>query len=100
MPGIALTPKQEQTKKIIVELLGKLLQWEQRSKDEVNSLLDQLAEEAHQLHMELKEEGQEPKHSAMVLANRSQIKPTEKEFYRHMHAAESLLIFLEEGGGK
>jgi len=97
MTGIALTPTQKELKEKIEVLLEKLLQWGQHSKEEIDAWLDQLADHAHDLHMQLKTEGQEPKHSPSLMVKRD-CKPDEKEFYRYMQAAESLLQFLEEGG--
>jgi len=97
MTGIALTPGQIELKKRIESLLDQLIQWNHHSHQDIESWLDQLSEAAQDLHSQLKAEGQEPKHKPHVLAKRG-LKPNEKDFYRHMHAAESLLIFLEEGG--
>jgi len=97
MTAIALTPGQIELKKTIENLLDYLIQWNNHSPQKIETWLDQLSETAQTLHAQLKAEGQEPKHKPHVIAKRG-LKPDDKDFYRHMHAAESLLIFIEEGG--
>jgi hypothetical protein len=56
--------------------------------------MKRLGEIAHQLHMSLKANGQEPKHTKIMVQNRG-FKPTAPEFYAHVHPVEDLLGFLE-----
>ena len=97
MVAIALTPKQEAKRDHIVEILDRLMQWADASSDEIDRWMDELADEAYGLHLELKEEGQEPTYAPTVLAKRG-MKADSKAFYRNMYAVESLLTFLEKGG--
>ena len=45
---------------------------------------------AHELHMSLRARGLEPKHSKQMLRNRG-VKPTNMEFYFHVHSVEDLI---------
>lgn len=60
------------------------------SKEEI----DNLADVAKQLHMLLAARGHEPKHHKYMLQNRS-VAPTHPDFYKHVHAVEDLLRFID-----
>lgn len=96
MPGIALTPEQEKMKQEIIATLNQLIQWDNLLQEEVNRLLDVLADTCFALHVALQTEGQEPRYGQFVSMQRG-MKPGNREFYRHMYAAEALLEFLEKG---
>lgn len=96
MPAIALTPDQEAIKKEIIATLNQLIQWDNLLDEEVNRLLDVLADHCFALHDALAKEGQEPRYGQFVSMQRG-MKPGNREFYRHMYAAEALLEFLEKG---
>jgi integron cassette protein len=49
---------------------------------------------AHELHMSLRKNGHEPKHTKIMISNR-RLKPTDPGFYEHIHPIEDLLGFLE-----
>ncbi len=54
-----------------------------------------MGEMAHQLHLELKQRGNEPKHHAYMIENRG-LSPDHDEFYMHVHPVEDLLAFIDD----
>lgn len=95
MPGIKLSDDQEKVVQELEALLAKLKNWEDYDRKDVARWHDELAKKAHDLHIELKAAGAEPKHHRRMIANRG-MPPTEMEFYRHIHPVEDLLAFLHD----
>lgn len=58
-------------------------------------LIDVMGSKAHELHMQLKARGLEPKHHGYMIENRG-VRPDDPEFYEHVHPVEDLLAFLED----
>ncbi len=63
--------------------------------DSINSKIKVLGKKAHQLHLKLKESGNEPKHHKYMYQNRS-VSPDTAEFYEHIHPVEDLLKFIDD----
>jgi hypothetical protein len=55
----------------------------------------EMAKLAHELHMELKNRGIEPKHHKYMLENRG-VPVEDIEFYNHIHPVEDLIAFIED----
>jgi hypothetical protein len=95
MSAAPLTNEQKVLVAEIAELILRLKQWETHKKADVRRWQDDVAKKAHQLHMELKAAGVEPKHHRYMIENRG-VPPTDPEFYRHIHPAEDLLKFVQD----
>ena len=59
------------------------------------SLLDDMAQKAHELHMSLKKSGNEPVHHVYMLKNR-EVSSDNKDFYRHIQPVQDLLAFIKD----
>lgn len=98
MTRINLNEEQEKLKITLDEYLNKLkedLESEVLSPQERSENYDEMANVAHQLHMSLKELGNEPVHHRYMINNRG-MEPSNKHFYRHIHPVEDLLAFIED----
>jgi hypothetical protein len=93
MAGINLSEHQKGLVAKIAELVAKLKQWQDYDQRDVARWHDDLAEAAHELHVELMATGNEPRHHRYMLRNRG-VPPTDPAFYRHIHPAEDLLAFI------
>ncbi len=58
-----------------------------------NRIVAELAVKAHNLHLQLKKTGHEPRFRQFMYENRG-VSPDTVEFYNHVHALEDLLLFL------
>lgn len=65
------------------------------SDEDANSLYDEMAKKAHELHMSLKDSGHEPKHHKYMIENR-RCTPDDVRFYRHVHPVQDLLAFIDD----
>jgi len=101
MSGIPLTPEQEQLRNSLYEEYRAYMgeypnryhrDMPQNKMDEKEARMKELA---HQLHLQLKESGYEPKHNKNVLRNRG-VPPEDPKFYAHHHAVEDLLKLIED----
>ena len=90
---INLTREEESTAKEIRERMAVVLA-KLRSDALDPSEIDSMGDLATTLHSLLKKRGKEPKHHKFMLENRG-VPVTHPEFYRHIHAVEDLLGFLE-----
>lgn len=63
--------------------------------DNINSKIKALGKKAHELHIELKKTGNEPKHHKYMYENRV-VSPETPEFYEHIHPVEDLLKFIDD----
>jgi len=100
MPPVELTADQEKLRDRIQADLSRIYELSrdrggQGKPDEMSALFDQMAGNAHALHVELRDAGQEPVHHAYMLKNRG-VPPDTVEFYRHVHPVEDLLKFLQD----
>lgn len=64
------------------------------SDEDASRLYDEMAKKAHELHMSLKDSGNEPKHHKYMIENRG-CKPEDERFYEHVHPVQDLLAFIE-----
>lgn len=60
-----------------------------------SKLIDEMGGKAHELHMLLKERGQEPRHHGYMIENRD-MTADDPQFYMHVHPVEDLLAFLDD----
>ena len=91
--GIQLTPEQEQLRDETKTLLNYILaNIENDTSEEFINKYEEMAQKAHQLHMSLKESGNNPKHHRYMYENR-EAPPDDVEFYRHVHPVEDLIAF-------
>ena len=56
--------------------------------------IKELGKKAHELHIQLKNAGNEPKHHKYMYENRG-VSPDTPEFYEHIHPIEDLLKFID-----
>lgn len=98
MSRLILAPDQQSLKDQVKEdwkwIINSSKENSRVDKQEFTSHLEGMAQKAHQLHVSLKEGGNEPRHNKYVLKNRG-FKPDEPEFYKHVHAVEDLLKFID-----
>ncbi|MDP8239848.1 MAG: hypothetical protein P9X24_12225 [Candidatus Hatepunaea meridiana] len=96
MSKVELTPEQEKLRDDIKTDIDKALDMiDRRETRGITNLVNEMAKKAHQLHIELKDAGNEPVHNKYILKNRG-VDPTDLEFYNHIHPVEDLLAFLED----
>lgn len=62
--------------------------------EEVLLMIEEMGKNAHTLHMSLKKRRKEPKHHKYMIENRG-VKPTNPQFYMHIHPVEDLLSYIE-----
>lgn len=62
---------------------------------EVQDLIKEMGNNAHELHMSLKNNDHEPHHHEYMLKNRG-VKPEDPQFYMHVHPVEDLLKFIDD----
>lgn len=62
--------------------------------NEVQKLIKEIGDYAHQLHMSLKERGHKPIHHAYMITNRG-LQPDDPQFYTHVHPVEDLLGYIK-----
>jgi hypothetical protein len=62
---------------------------------EVQDLIEEMGNNAHELHMSLKNNGHEPQHHKYMLENRA-VEPEKPQFYMHVHPVEDLLKFIDD----
>lgn len=65
------------------------------SNDDLNKKITKASEYAHELHMQLKKRGHEPKHHNYMIINR-EMNITDPKFYNHFHPLEDLLKFISD----
>lgn len=97
MDRIELTPEQMELKNYIEERLSKLKDDVYGTKipyDETLKLLGEMGDAAHQLHMSLKKQGNEPVHHRYMIQNRG-ISSEHIDFYKHIHPTEDLLAYID-----
>lgn len=63
--------------------------------EDIGTLIQEMGEKAHKLHLGLKANGHEPKHHSYMTENRGLPRDHEK-FYMHVHPVEDLLAFIED----
>jgi hypothetical protein len=97
---VNLTAEQKVLKDRLYEMNQKL--WEilkDRRKptdyEAMQPLYHEMAETAHELHMSLKDSGNEPKHHKYMLENRG-VPVEDIEFYNHIHPVDDLLKFIDD----
>ena len=92
---ITLTPAENLLRTKIVELMEKIRQAssEAASRKNVYNWIYEAGDLAHQLHISLKNHGQEPKHHDYMIKNRG-VQPDNKDFYIHLHPIEDLLKII------
>ncbi len=66
-----------------------------RMDKEVQRLIEKMGNNAHELHMSLKNHNHEPQHHEYMLKNRG-VKPEDPQFYMHVHPVEDLLKFIAD----
>lgn len=66
-----------------------------RIDNEVQDLIEKMGKNAHELHMSLKNNGNEPHHHEYMLENR-EVEPEDPQFYMHVHPVEDLLKFIDD----
>ncbi|MGE6611885.1 hypothetical protein ACQKFG_15295 [Peribacillus sp. NPDC076916] len=93
---INLTIEQEQMKEIVKVCVKKLQDHysdiERLNSSEVDKTYREMADAAHELHMQLEPK---PKLTKAVIKN-SDMSPEDPEFYYHLHPSEDLLAYLED----
>jgi hypothetical protein len=94
MPQVALASKQQETRDRLEDMVRAIKSDKPMSDSARNQVLDEMAHLAHELHIELKEQGHEPRHHGYMIKNRG-MKPSDLGFYRHVHPVEDLLKFLD-----
>lgn len=96
--AINLSPEQKTLKEKLMKLNKEA--WDiisnhgNASQEEVNRVFHEMAQTAHDLHMSLKESGNEPKHHRYMIENRG-VPMEDVEFYNHVHPVDDLLKFLD-----
>ena len=100
MPAVELTENQENLSEVQTELdeIRRLYSEEGgfgSERDKINKLTKELGRKAHELHIDLKNSGNEPKHHKYMIENR-RVSPDKLEFYEHIHPVEDLLSFIDD----
>lgn len=91
---VELTSSQRTKRKLLKQLVADTrADLQDGDRDSAVKLIGRAAAIAHQLHIELKSAGSEPRHRGYMLKNRG-VPPTEIEFYRHFHPLEDLVAYL------
>lgn len=63
--------------------------------DKWKEALIEMGDIAHEVHMSLAASGHEPVHHQYMVKNR-EVKPRDKDFYKHVHPVKDLLAFIED----
>lgn len=90
---LQLSASEQALKSELDALHQRALNWPEMELEERLSLFQEMAQAAHDLHMALKQAGKEPRHNKFLKRNRGH-KPTEVEFYNHLHSIDSLYAYL------
>lgn len=97
---IKLTEPQVELKNRLEGLYNKVWEYiesyqKSLSVDEANKLYEDMAQTAYNLHISLKNSGNEPKHHKYMIENRG-CTPQDVRFYEHVHPVQDLLSFIED----
>ena len=101
MPAVELTKNQENLRQAIqteLDEIHRLYSVEGglgSEREKIHTLTKDLGRKAHQLHIELKKSGNEPRHHKYMIENR-RVSPDKLEFFEHIHPVEDLLSFIED----
>jgi len=88
------TPEEKRLREKLESILQRLHAFPDGKENELD-LLARLAEAGHELHVSLTASGHEPKHHAYMIKNRG-VLPEHESFYRHPHAAQDLIKFMDD----
>ena len=102
MPGVPLTPEQEELRDSVKEKVDEFNRELEKGSAatplgtlRMGDLIPEMAPMAHELHMSLKDSGTEPKHHRYMYENR-RVLPDDPEFYAHIHPVQDLLAFIDD----
>lgn len=95
--SIELTEDEKSLREEILEQLKTVnyLLRNYRMDNEVQDLIKKMGNNAHRLHMSLKENGYNPQHHEYMIKNR-EAEPEDPLFYMHIHPVEDLLKYIDD----
>jgi len=95
MEPVQLSPEQQELCDKLRKHLSEIKQT-QASRGEVDSSeIEKLGQEAHQLHVSLRQSGTTVRHHQYMVKNRG-MDPDHPNFYKHIHPVEDLLAFIAD----
>lgn len=94
--SIELTGDEEKLRQEILKQLETVnyLLRNYRMDEKVQTLIEKMGNDAHELHMSLKKNGYNPQHHKYMLENRG-VDPENPQFYMHVHPVEDLLKYID-----
>lgn len=94
--SIELTAEEERLREEIREQLKTVYDMlrDYRIDNEVQTLIEKMGDNAHKLHMSLKENGYNPQHHEYMIKNRG-VEPENPLFYMNIHPVEDLLKYID-----